>query len=48
LNYFAKKEYEYGIVIRDYEVIRILKVNGDADGHSHSEMRQKCDCRLGI
>lgn len=32
--------FEYRIVIIDYEVVRILKVDGDGDEQSHSEMRQ--------
>ena len=39
-NYFAKKWFDNEIVIIDYEVVRILKVDGDGDEQSHSEMRQ--------
>jgi len=35
-----EKGFHYGIVIIEYEVVRILKFGGDGDEQSHSEMRQ--------
>jgi hypothetical protein len=35
-----EKGFEYALVILDCKVIRILKVDGDGDEQSHSEMRQ--------